>query len=226
MTLAHLVNLAVHISAGSFAIMLGAFILSREKGTAQHRRLGRRFAALVMTVCTSAAIGSALFRFFPIFAVLALLVGYQLLGALRDLKTREAGPAAVDAMLTLAAMAIGCALIPHVLAATPARHSAPTMVIASLGALACLLAWDAARWIFPRHWHAILWRYEHAYKMIASLFAMVSAFSGNVLRFAQPWSHVLPTVIAFILIGRSFRRIYQQQRTGRASVAAQAWELG
>ncbi|MEJ7807566.1 MAG: hypothetical protein WKG03_16775 [Telluria sp.] len=41
-----------------------------------------------------------------------------------------------------------------------------------------------------------LWRYEHMYKLLASLFALTtSAAAGNLLPQAQPWSQLLPSAL-------------------------------
>lgn len=55
-----------------------------------------------------------------------------------------------------------------------------------------------------------MWRYEHVYKSIASLFAMLSAASGNVIRFGQPWPQLLPSALGmatiFCMIWITWRR--------------------
>jgi uncharacterized membrane protein YuzA (DUF378 family) len=70
----------------------------------------------------------------------------------------------------------------------------------TLAALALLLAYDAARWLFPLRWHATLWRYEHIYKILGCLFGMLSAAVGNTVRVGQPWSQLAPSVIGLVAI--------------------------
>ncbi|HEX8471739.1 MAG TPA: hypothetical protein VF633_11560, partial [Brevundimonas sp.] len=41
-----------------------------------------------------------------------------------------------------------------------------------------------------------LWTYEHLWKMVGAYSAVLSAFSGNFLRFpAPPWSALWPTIL-------------------------------
>lgn len=195
-SLPHLSNLALHVGAGIAAIGLGLALLAAAKGTPLHRRRGRVFVLLTLVVCATAVVGNLAFRFIPLFAVLTLLVTYQLLSGWHVLYTRTAGPNRVDALLSACAIAWALALLP----ALRGGAGAPSVVYASLGALAVLLVYDTARWCFPRRWHAALWRHEHIYKMVASLFGMLSAASGNLVQVGQPWSQLLPSVLGMLTI--------------------------
>lgn len=205
MSLAHLTNLGIHIGAGTVAMAIGFWLLAARKGTAVHRRAGRVFVAFTLLVCASAAIGNVFFRFFPLFAVLTVLVLYQLLSGWRVIYTKAAGPNYIDALLCASAALGGTLLIPLVLA-RGAADSGLSVIYSSLGTLAFLLTYDALRWLFPRRWHATLWRYEHMYKLLASLFAMVSAAAGNLLPQAQPWSQLVPSALGIACIAWFFWR--------------------
>lgn len=211
----HLSNLALHIGAGIAAIGVGLLILAAPKGTLQHRKRGRLFVMLALGVCASAAVGTLFFRFIPTFAVLTLLVSYQLLSGWHVLHTRAAGPNLIDALLTACALAWVLRLLPALFGGGGMAGAAPGVVHASLGTLAMLLAYDAARWCFPRHWHALLWRHEHIYKMVASLFGMVSSAAGNLLTAGQPWSQLLPSMLGLIVIGVLVWREARLQRSLR-----------
>jgi uncharacterized membrane protein len=193
----HLLNITIHIACGIAAMAIGFLILAMNKGTERHRRLGRRFAWLTLTVCATGVVGNVLFNFIPLFAILTLLVLYQFLGAWRAVVTKARGPALIDAALTATAAIAGFTLAPIVLLAT---EDSPAVIHSTLAALAMVIGYDTLRWLFPAHWHASLWRYEHVYKSIASLFAMLSAASGNVIRFGQPWPQLLPSAIGMAAI--------------------------
>lgn len=193
----HLLNIVFHVICGSAAIALGFVILAGAKGTPRHRRLGRRFAWLTLAVCASAVVGNLLFRFIPLFAILTVLVLYQFLGAWRAVVTKANGPNLVDAALTACAAVAAFMLAPLVLGA---RDGSAAIIHSTLAALAAVIAYDIARWLFPPHWHGALWRYEHVYKAIASLFAMLSAASGNIIRFGQPWPQLLPSAFGMVTI--------------------------
>jgi uncharacterized membrane protein len=216
MTSAHLANLIVHVGAGGIALGIGFYILAKTKGTPEHRRLGRLFAGFTLIVSLSAIVGTLFFRFVPIFAVLSLLVPYQLVSGWRSIYTRSAGPQWVDGALTMLALAIAAWLVPIVLA-HPSQS--PIVERGSLGALGALLAYDGARWLFPRHWHRSLWRYEHSYKLVASIFAMLSALVGNVIRAGQPWSQVAPSALGMLVIVYFFARIHRDSRSTRVAAA-------
>jgi uncharacterized membrane protein len=209
-------NLIAHIGAGIAAIGLGLAMLAGAKGTPVHRRHGRLFAALTLAVCLTGVIGNLVFRFIPLFAVLTVLVTYQLLSGWHVVYTRAAGPDRIDALLGVCAAAWAIGLAPTLLAAGGKGGAASTVVYASLGALAFLLAYDAARWCFPRHWHAALWRLEHIYKLVASLFGMLSAAVGNLVRLGQPWSQLLPSVLGMAAIAFFIWRELRMRRRSRA----------
>lgn len=207
MSLAHTVNIGIHIFAGVIAMAIGFWLLADAKGTGTHRRLGRIFAAFTLLVCASAAIGNLFFRFMPLFAVLTVLVAYQLLSGWHVIHTKARGPNRIDAMLCAVAAFCGVALIPLVLA-RGASDGGLSVVYASLGTLFCLIAYDLLRWLFPHRWHATLWRYEHIYKLLASLFAMLSAAAGNLFPQGQPWSQLLPSALGLACIAWFFWREY------------------
>lgn len=217
-SLPHILNLALHVGAGVAAIVLGLVLLARAKGTAAHRRGGRIFAMLTLVVCATGIVGNVFFRFIPLFAVLTLLVTYQLLSGWHAVHTRAAGPDRIDALLLVCAAAWAVGLAPGLLAAAtgPVVHS-------TMGGLALLLAYDAARWCFPRHWHATLWRYEHIYKLLASLFGMLSAASGNLIRVAQPWSQLLPSLLGMAVIAVCIWRDHHARVSGTLSPQESDW---
>lgn len=203
----HQLNLAIHVGMGTAAMAVGFYLVARAKGTPAHRKAGRLFVALTLAVCASAVAGNVLFRFVPLFAILTVLVLYQLLSGWHVIYTKAAGPDAVDALLTAGAALSTILLLPHLASAGAA--SASVVVYSSVGAVVALIVYDSARWIFPRRWHAALWRYEHIYKLLASLFAMLSAAAGNLVRSGQPWSQLGPTVLGAIVIAWFFRRNYR-----------------
>ncbi len=206
---AHLINISLHVGTGVIAMAIGFWLLAKAKGTLAHRRGGRLFVWFTLLVCASAAIGNIFFRFMPLFAVLTVLVLYQLLSGWHVVYTKAAGPNRVDIFLCLGAAAWAGALIPLTLA-KGASESGLGVVYSSLGTLLVLIAYDLLRWLFPARWHATLWRYEHIYKLVASLFAMLSAAAGNVLPNAQPWSQLMPSALGIACITWFFWREYRR----------------
>ncbi|MDI4634498.1 hypothetical protein J7U46_15670 [Pelomonas sp. V22] len=204
----HLASLAVHITAGGVAMLIGFAVLARTKGTRQHRRLGRSFGLLALVVCLTATVGTLLFRPQPLLAVLTATVLYQLIGGWRAAHTQARGPGPFDALWT-ALGAMGGAALLFWLQGTPGGLANPTVLYSTLAALVTVVAYDGLRWLFPPHWHVRLWRYEHAFKLISVQFGMLSALSGNVLRFWYPWPQLLPSVVGLVVISWTFWRLSQ-----------------
>jgi hypothetical protein len=216
MTTPHLLNVLVHILAGSAAIVLGLHLLGtllgKPKDPIHHRRRGRMFVLLTFVVCLTAAIGNAVFRFLPLFAVLTVLVSYQLLSGWHVIYTRAGGPDKLDAGLLLGAAAFTAMLVRRLFADGAMVGAAASVMFSTLGAITMLLAYDAARWLFPRRWHATLWRYEHIYKILGCLFGMLSAAVGNTVKVGQPWSQLAPSVLGMVVVVWCWVRTYRAQR--------------
>jgi hypothetical protein len=219
MTLPHLVNLATHIGAGSIALGLGFAVLARRKGTPAHRTLGRWFTAFAGVVCLSAIIGTAIFRFMPLFAVLSVFVPYELVSGWRSALTKARGPQWFDAVWTIACIAASALLIPVLLRANDGRSS---VIIATLGGLGAMLAYDVLRWTFPRRWFDTLWQFDHSYKMISAQFGMLSALIGNVVRVGQPWSQLLPSALGMLVVVVTFVRLARAMKTSAPGPAVAA----
>ena len=216
MVSAHALNVYLHVGAGMIAMLIGLWIQAGVKGTPAHRKSGRLFVAFGLVVCATAAVGNAVFRFMPLFAVLTVLVLYQLLSGWHVIYTKAAGPDRVDALLSVGAAAWTAALVPLVLG-SPNREGAPVVIYATLGALSALIAYDGLRWLFPQRWHASLWRYEHIYKIVASLFGMLSAAIGNLVPHGQPWSQLVPSAMGMATIGWFFWKETRRAKTATPS---------
>jgi hypothetical protein len=81
----------------------------------------------------------------------------------------------------------------------------PWLFYASSGWMGFVLAYDTARWFFPRRWHAALWRYEHVVRMNLALFGMLSAVVLSTRLFPVPfvlgglWAAGLVVILWFAL---------------------------
>lgn len=207
MSLIHLMNLILHIGAGTIALAIGFYVLSAQKGNAKHRYWGRLFGVFALLVCLSAAVGTLFFRFIPVFATLTVLVSYQLMSGWRSVYTKDKGPALIDGALTLAAIILA-AIATQKIFSNPG--SGNVVVYSSLGAIAFITLYDTVRWLFPRSWFFHIWRYDHSFKLISSVFAMLSALVGNVIRVGQPWSQITPSVLGLICIVYFFHQLYKK----------------
>lgn len=189
----HSLNIGVHVTTGTLGILIGLFMLATAKGTRRHRAFGRVFVGFAGVVCLSAIIGSVFFRFIPLFAVLSLLVPYVLLSGWHVIYTKAAGPDRLDGLLLVMGLVAAAGLVPILASGANAPGSSMPVVYSTLGALGIVLVYDALRWIFPAHWHATLWRFEHIYKILSALFGMMSAAVGNI--FQTTWAQLLPSAV-------------------------------
>ncbi len=189
----HWMSLSVHVSAGMTAVLLGGLQLVRVKGGPTHRATGRRFILAVGGVVASAAVGLTWVRWDPLLAILAVLVSYLTLGGWRAAHFRAKGPAAVDAVATIVGVSTA-GVVSGGLFGDPRPYRGGVVVWAALAGVVAVLSYDAVRWMLPRSAWQRLWLWEHIYKCVAALSAMVSAFSGNVVPFGQPWSQLGPSV--------------------------------
>lgn len=206
----HSTNVIIHVFAGSIGLVLGAILLMMAKGTTLHVKLGRIFIGFAAVVCTSALIGTVLFRFIPLFAVLTLLVSYLVLGGWRVIVTKDDGPASWDAALTACAVLGTAILLPVLLKADLSQGSSAPVIFSTSGAVIVVIAYDIAKWFFPQGWHARLWRFEHIYKVLSALFGMASAAVGNI--FHTTLAQLLPSVIGTLIIAWFFWREFQRRK--------------
>lgn len=206
MQTAELSNIVVHIASGSLALALGFHLLVTRKGTRTHRQRGKWFIWLSLVMCVSAVVNIVAFAFIPSFAVLSLLVTYLLLSGWNVIYTKERGPGATDAVLTLAAIAVAVFVLPLAWSASQAQGRPAAVIGTLIAALALTLSYDVARFAMPLRWHASLWRYEHIYKFVGSQFTILAAASGNVIAFARPWSQLLPALCGVAVLFYMFRQ--------------------
>jgi hypothetical protein len=172
------------------AIMAGLYILASAKGTPTHRRWGRFFAVLALL-----AVCAGVIRFPTMLSVVSLMVLYQLLSGWHLIYTRATGPNMKDLVLLLCAVPATLLFLPAALSDLGSNELlVPWLFYASSGWMGFVIAYDTARWFFPRTWHAALWRYEHIVRMSMALFGVISALLLSTPLFHLPF--VLPGVWA------------------------------
>jgi uncharacterized membrane protein len=170
------------------ALWAGAVILATAKGTPAHRKWGRAFALLALV-----AIGSGLIRYASTSSIISLLVIYLLLSGWRLIYTRDAGPNRKDLALLICAVPLTLLFVPVVLSDLGDNELlVPWLFYGAFTGMCAVLAYDMARWFFPRRWHVVFWRREHIAKMILALSGMISAVVFSMPLFHLPW--VLVTV--------------------------------
>ena len=193
--------LAVHIAAGLGTVVIGAAPVLTRKGSRLHRLTGRAFAVLmaILLACawamTALKMNSYLLAL-SASATLTLFSGLRVLGRKRPDLRRTDRATALDWIVTLALASVGLIILALVL--TGRSSGPPVLSITLVYAAFSMGGWDAWRFLRPTDWpfSPELWRYEHLWKMLGAYSAVLSAFSGNFLRFLPPpWSALWPTLL-------------------------------
>jgi hypothetical protein len=193
-TIPHTLNVAVHIAFGALALIAGLIPLLTRKGGRWHVQAGRWFLVALAMVIVTAVIGIAFFGFRAFLGVITLLSAYEAYSGYRALRIRFTGPDVYDALISVVALASAALFIGYIRSV----HFpwSPAVIYPTLGALLVVAAYDLVRFAFPKRWFESTWFYEHLIKMLGAYSAVVSAFSGTVLARWQPYSQILPSVLA------------------------------
>ncbi len=197
-TLAHSINLIIHVLAGTLALGLGLIAILSSKGGRLHTRSGLLFIYAYTVVVTTAILGLLIFEFRSFLAVVTILSIYDVFSGYRALQLRGHRPQAVDK----AASIVG-ALTPWIF--VTAMHYAhlpwaPALTWSILGGLILITSYDLLRNILPETWLRKVWVQEHLYKMMSAYVAITSAFAGTVFPQYMPWAALLPSVVGFTVI--------------------------
>ncbi|RYF89012.1 MAG: hypothetical protein EON95_19480 [Caulobacteraceae bacterium] len=193
--------LAVHIAAGLGTVLIGIAPVLTRKGSRLHRLAGRIFAALMAVLLAAAWAMTAIkmntyLLALSATATLTLFSGLRVLGRKRPDLRRADRATVLDWGVTLAIAGVGLLVLWQVLTGRNVGPAAISLalVYSALG----MSSWDLWRFLRPTDWpfSPELWRYEHLWKMLGAYSAVLSAFSGNFLRFLPPpWSALWPTLL-------------------------------
>ncbi|NJC39891.1 putative membrane protein [Brevundimonas alba] len=215
-------TLALHITAGLLAVLVGIVPIITRKGSRLHRLAGRVFVVLMATLLACAWLMTAI-HFNAYFLALSATASMTLFSGVRVLRRkrpdlrREDRARPLDWVFTLSVVGVGVWTL--VLVVT-GRTGATAPVAASLAYAALLYGgWDLWRFARPTDWpfSPELWTYEHLAKMMGAYGAVLAAFSGNFMTFLPtPWSQLWPSLllqplvigwIALMIVRKRSRRL-------------------
>jgi uncharacterized membrane protein len=193
--------LALHITTGMLACLVGVIPILTRKGSPLHRLAGRVFAGLMATLLACAWVMTAI-RFNAYFlglsatATMGLFSGLRVLGRKRPDLRPEDRAKTLDWVVTLGVVGVGL----WVLALVVTGRAGGNAAVASAVAYGALIygGWDLWRFARPTDWpfSPNLWTYEHLTKMLGAYGAVLAAFSGNFLTFIPtPWSQLWPSLL-------------------------------
>ena len=211
----HSTNIAVHVTAGTIALLLGVVALGSPKGKKTHIKAGRLFLLSLLIVISSGLVGVFVFGRNTFLLVITLLSAYQGFSGYRILQTKSNKPESVDILMALVTLLSAFYFLYYF--KKIGMIWSPVITYSTVGWLIAIIVYDFLRYLIPASTYKRTWLYEHIVKMIAAFSAITSAFTGTVFPDYQPYSQFLPSVFGTLLmIGFIF--YYKRQPLQQASV--------
>jgi uncharacterized membrane protein len=195
----HNLNLFVHISAGTLALLAGSVSMFTRKGSRLHRLSGKTFLILLSVVVTTGFFGFFLFRSNPFLLMLTMLSGYVGYAGWRNLILKEEEGNMLDAMIAAVTLVGGCSYT-YWLRENPDNDFNPSVIYPTVGALVLVTIYDLLKYFFLHSYLKRLWLYEHIYKTTSAFSAILSAFVGTVLPDFKPYSQIGPSTLMLSVI--------------------------
>jgi hypothetical protein len=200
LTLLHKVNIAIHVIAGSSALIIGIIALVSRKGRKLHRLVGRLFLYLMAVVILTGLIGVFVFGRNTFLLVITVLSGYMAFSGYRTIKTKSNKPNAIDIVASFSAVIVVSYFLYYF--KSNGMIWSPVIIYSTVGYLFMIETYDLTRYFIPAKTYSHLWIHEHVLKMVSAFSGLLAAFSGTVLQQYQPYSQVIPSVLGtFIAIG-------------------------
>jgi uncharacterized membrane protein len=193
----HRSNIALHVLAGSTALVLGLIALISKKGKKLHVKSGTFFLRIMTVIIFTALLGVFVFGRNTILLIVTVLSAYSAFSGYRTLQTKSNEPKLLD--VAVAIMAISTVIYFLYYFKRIGFYWPLATTYATVGGLLLLVAYDLFRYLLPKANYGKLWLYEHIYKMIGAFTALVAAFTGTVFPNAKPYSQVLPSAVGTTL---------------------------
>lgn len=216
----HHLNIAVHVIAGSIALLAGLMAILAVKGSKRHIHYGWYFTRLIVIVIATALIGVFVFKRNTFLLVVTMLSAYNAFSGIRAIRLRGRKPEPIDYVMP--GLTIASALYYLYYIHRIGFIWAPGIVYSTVGGLFIVVIYDFCKAFIPVHVLNKAFLYEHIYKMMGAFIAITSAFSGTVFPQYKPYSQFMPSVIGFGYIFFIFIRLsYKSAATKNAPVMEQ-----
>jgi len=193
----HLVNISVHVAAGSIALILGVVALISKKGGRIHKKAGEIFTLLLSVIILTGLFGVFVFGRNTFLLVITVLSAYYGFSGYRILVTKSNKPQFIDIFVALLSIIAVSYFLYYF--RQNGMYWSPVIIYSTVGALLMVILYDFARYFIPSTQYGKLWLYEHIYKMIGAFTALLSAFTGTVFPNYKPYSQFLPSVFGTLM---------------------------
>ena len=210
-SLLHRSNLNFHVSAGSLALLVGLYILFKNKYGKVHRVSGRVFLVLLTIVIATGLIGVFVFNRNSFLLVITTLSGYMGFSGFRAMRNRSNVPKILDISVALLALTSVLFFIWYF-------HSigmiwSPIIIYSTVGYLIFAVTYDLVRYLINKEAYQKFWLYEHILKLISAFSGLLSAFTGTVFPQYQPYSQFLPSVLGSLIALYFMCEVWSKRRT-------------
>jgi uncharacterized membrane protein len=189
----HKINIAVHIAAGSSALIVGLIAIIASKGKKLHRLTGRLFLILMTIVILTGLIGVFVFGRNTFLLVITVLSGYQAFSGYRVIKAKSNIPKFTDIFVCIIALVSVLYFLYYF--KSIGMIWSPVIIYSTVGWLFLMIAYDLSRYFISTKIYRNLWIHEHILKMVSAFTGLVSAFSGTVFPHYQPYSQFIPSIL-------------------------------
>jgi hypothetical protein len=196
----HKINIILHVTTGSLALITGLIILITRKGGALHRLTGRLFLLLMAIVILTGLIGVFVFGRNTFLLVITVLSGYLAFSGYRIIKLKSNKFKFTDVAVCILSL-VSISYFLYYFKSIGMIWS-PVIIYSTVGYFVLIAFYDLGRYFIPQKTYKNLWIYEHVLKMLSAFSGLLSAFTGTVLPQYHPYSQFLPSVlVTFIAIG-------------------------
>lgn len=197
MEVLHHINVVVHVTAGSLALIIGLVALIVDKGKKWHQVTGKLFLLLMALVILTGLLGVFVFGRNTFLLVITILSGYLAFSGYRILKLKSNQVSFIDILAGIIALASSSYFLYYF--KSIGMIWSPIIIYSTVGYLFLIVAYDFARYLIPSRRYKNIWIYEHILKMISAFSGLLSAFSGTVFSEYQPYSQFVPSILGTLI---------------------------
>jgi hypothetical protein len=191
----HQINISIHVLSGLIAIIMGIIAYASVKGGTTHRKYGRWFLGFIGTTIATAALGVLIFRDRPFLTVVTVQAAYMAYTGFRVLKLKERPFQWMDVLVLVGIILLVVNFFYKLQSANIVWNQRVIWYILSY--LCLILAFDLLRVLWPSLIkYPKFWLYDHVFRMTGAFTALVSAGVGTVMCGWEPWSQIVPAILA------------------------------